>query len=195
MRGVKEEVTFVDIYQKSGIDERIDFLIEHYTDLLLMLDAFEVGLINNIKRERRYNRSAEKGDVGVRIQTSGLPDPTGNEGTTNADLKTFIREGDYMAALKGTDNFMKYRAQIITMLDMREDYAVVNAAVNFIKKKHGLYVKHLLGENSIASAAEAEGVTEEAIKSRFYRSKLVLIKVTKDCMQTNYNYSLLKKGA
>ena len=100
-----------------------------------------------------------------------------------------------MSALKGTDNYMKYRAQIITMLDMREDYAVVSAAVNYIKKKHGLYVKYLLGENSIASAAEAEGVTEEAIKSRFYRSKLSLIKVTKDCMQTSCNYSLLKKGA
>ena len=77
-----------------------------------MLDAFEVGLITNIKRERRYNRCAGNGEIGVRVQTSGNPDPTGNEGATNGDLRTYIRQGNFKAALKGTSEEEKVIAEL-----------------------------------------------------------------------------------
>ena len=195
MQGVQEEVTFVDIYQMSGIDKRISFIIDHYPHFIRMLDAFEVGLITNIKRERRYNRCAENGDVGVRVQTSGHADPTGNEGSTNGDLQKYIRQGNYKAALKGTDNFFTYRSQIITLMDMRDDYEVVSAAVDSIRDEEPQYVRYLQRENSITETAEAEGVTEEAIRSRFYRVRKLLVKRTKFFMQNNSKYSLLKEGA
>lgn len=195
MKGVKEEVTFVDIYQMSGIDKRIDFIIDHYPYFIRMLDAFEVGLITNIKRERRYNRCAGNGEIGVRVQTSGNPDPTGNEGSTNGDLRTYIRQGNFMAALKGTDNFFTYKSQIITLMDMRDDYEIVSAAVDSLNDEQPQYVSYLQKERSIAETAETEGVTEEAIRSRFYRGRKLLIKRTKTFMQNNSKYSLLLKGA
>lgn len=195
MQGIQEEVTFVDIYQMLGVDERIDFIIEHFSRLRGMMDAFEVGLITNIKRERRYNRFSDNGSLGVRVQTSGHADPTGNEGTTNVDLKTYIRQGDYIAALKGTVNFFKYRAQIITLQDMREDYEIISAAVDSLRDECDVYVRYLYKEKNIAKAAEDEGVSEEAIKSRFYRAKKLLVKRTKAQILNNSEYSLLKKGA
>ena len=195
MQGVKEEVTFVDIYQMSGIDKRIDFIIEHYPHFIRMLDAFEVGLITNIKRERRYNRCAENGEIGVRIQASGHADPTGNEGSTNGDLRTYIRQGNFIAALKGTDNFFTYKNQIITLKDMRDDYEVVSAVVDSLNDEQPQYVSYLQRERTITETAEAEGVTEEAIRSRFYRVRKLLIKRTKTFMKNNSKYSLLLKGA
>ena len=193
MQGVKEEVTFVDIYQMLGIDEKIDFIIDHISRLDRMMNAFEVGLITNIQRERRYNRCAENGELGVRVQTSGHADPTGNEGSTNGDLQKYIRQGNYMAALKGTDNFFKN--QIITLQDMRDDYGIISSVVDSMGDEHEQYIKYLYKKNSIARAAEAEGVSTEAIKSRFYRAKKEIREASKAWMINSNKYSLLKKGA
>ncbi|MBQ3795197.1 MAG: hypothetical protein II842_02750 [Butyrivibrio sp.] len=195
MQGVKEEVTFVDIYQMLGIDEKIDFIIDHISRLDRMMNAFEVGLITNIQRERRYNRCAENGELGVRVQTSGHADPTGNEGSTNGDLQKYIRQGNYMAALKGTDNFFKYKNQIITLQDMRDDYGIISSVVDSMGDEHEQYIKYLYKKNSIARAAEAEGVSTEAIKSRFYRAKKEIREASKAWMINSNKYSLLKKGA
>ena len=194
MQGVKDEVTFVDIYQMMGIDEKIDFIIDHIARLDRMMNAFEVGLITNIQRERRYNRCAENGELGVRVQTSGHADP-GNEGSTNGDLQKYIRQGNYMAALKGTDNFFKYKAQIITLQDMRDDYRIISAVVDSMGDEYDQYIKYLYKKNSIARAADAEGVSTEAIKSRFYRAKKEIRETSKAWMINSNKYSLLKKGA
>jgi DNA-directed RNA polymerase specialized sigma24 family protein len=100
-----------------------------------------------------------------------------------------------MAALKGTDNFFKYKAQIITLQDMRDDYRIISAVVDSMGDEYDQYIKYLYKKNSIARAADAEGVSTEAIKSRFYRAKKEIRETSKAWMINSNKYSLLKKGA
>jgi len=57
---------------------------------------------------------------------------------------------------------------------MREDYEIISAVVDSLRDECEVYVNYLYKENSITQAAEDERVSEEVIKSRFYRAKSFL---------------------
>ena len=72
------EESIVKIYAEAEDKERINIILEHFDNFIMLIDLFEEDLRNTLKEEKLYNKRAERGDPGVRVQTSGTGDPTGN---------------------------------------------------------------------------------------------------------------------
>ncbi|WP_207637477.1 hypothetical protein [Butyrivibrio sp. XPD2002] len=80
------ENDFLLIYAESDNGKRIDIIFEHYDNFLELADMFEGRLFDDIKEEKGFNRREARGDLGIRVQTSGKSDPTCMEATGNLTL-------------------------------------------------------------------------------------------------------------
>ena len=59
----------------------------------ILVESYEAGLFNRILYEREYNLRAKNGeDVGVRIQTNRISDPTARQAIENIPIREVIEE-------------------------------------------------------------------------------------------------------
>jgi len=76
---MKTEVSIVDRYAKADPWGRIDIILLNYSNFLEIVDGCEESLKFLIVNERRINRKRSLGDLGVRVQSSGMGDKTAQE--------------------------------------------------------------------------------------------------------------------
>ena len=72
-------IRIVDEYATSDIKGRIDIILENYPNFLEIMDGYEESLKFLIINERKAARRRNMGELGVRVQTSGISDKTANE--------------------------------------------------------------------------------------------------------------------
>ena len=68
--------SIVKIYAEAEDFKRIDIIFEHFDNFIRLIDMFEEGLRDTLKEEKLYNKRTERGEIGIRVQTSGCSDPT-----------------------------------------------------------------------------------------------------------------------
>lgn len=69
-------IRIVDEYATANIKERIEIILDNYPNFLEIMDGFEESLKYLIINERKMAKRRSRGDLGVRVQTSGFSDPT-----------------------------------------------------------------------------------------------------------------------
>ena len=72
-------LNIVEEYAQADIEAKIELIIRYYPNFLKIVDLHERELQYIIKQEKAYNRRKAKGDLGVRVQTFGISNPTFNE--------------------------------------------------------------------------------------------------------------------
>ena len=166
------ENDFLLIYAESDNGKRIDIIFEHYDNFLELADMFEGRLFDDIKEEKAFNRREARGDLGIRVQTSGKSDPTCMEATGNLTLIQDIQDGNIDDAMKGADEDMKHDIQIQALQDMRTDYKDLNDAMVILPRKQRNEVKDLLtGERDLQQIADDSKNYYDSAKSRVYRNR------------------------
>ena len=78
---MREEANIVEQYADADTSGRIDILIKYYPNFLRLVEGYEQSLSYIIKQEKEYKHRAARGDLGVRVQTSEISDPTAREAT------------------------------------------------------------------------------------------------------------------
>ncbi len=74
------EEKLVDRYGQGNPHERFMLIYKNYEVFLNLVESYEAGLFNRILYEREYNLRAKNGeDVGVRIQSNRISDPTARQ--------------------------------------------------------------------------------------------------------------------
>ena len=111
------EEKLVDRYGESNPHERFMLIYKNYEVFLNLVESYEAGLFNRILYEREYNLRAKKGeDLGIRIQTNRISDPTARQAIENLLIREVIEEEkDSGNILKDTDDPEKHRRDIITL--------------------------------------------------------------------------------
>ena len=66
-------------YGDSTKERRLDMICKYYPCFLEIVDSFIEDMEDDIRNEQDYNRRASLGDLGVRVQTSGLSNRTQKE--------------------------------------------------------------------------------------------------------------------
>ena len=166
------ENDFLLVYAESDNRKRIDIIFEHYDNFLDLADMFEERLFDDIRQEKAFNRREARGDLGIRVQTSGKSDPTCMEATGNLTLIQDIQEGNFDGALKGADEDMKHDIQLQALQDMRTDYKDLNDALIILPAKERKEVRDLLtGERDLQQIADDSKNYYESAKSRVYRNR------------------------
>ena len=121
--------SIVDKYRRADLDTRVDIILRNYARFNKLVDGYEKCLSIVIRNEREHKRRRENGELGVRVQTSNISDVTANTAVENVSIQEAIHEGDYNTALKGSEEYFIHRAEIKTLLDMRDDYEIVCSQV------------------------------------------------------------------
>lgn len=81
--GSREE--FIKKYADADVNGRLEIILKNYPRFMQMVDGYEQCLSIIIRNEREYNRSRKGEDLGVRVQTSRLSNPTERQAISLSD--------------------------------------------------------------------------------------------------------------
>ena len=177
------------------LDRRICIVLEHYTNFIPVVNAYECNLIDTIKEEREYNRRRPNGNLGVRVQTSNITNPTEDEAEIHESIENAVRNGDYATALRGADNYDEHKEEILTLWHMRKTYYLVAGQLSCLDDELKQFKGYVMHEFDLATIADSEGVSVEAIKKRFRKAKGIVIKGARHWIDKQMQYKVLEKGA
>ena len=167
---MKTEVSIVDRYAKADPWGRIDIILLNYSNFLEIVDGCEESLKFLIVNERRINRKRSLGDLGVRVQSSGMGDKTAQEAINIVMLDEAIRSKDYEIELKGTDCPEKHREEIEILYDMRDDYSLVRSQMKMLPVNESILLSEYLTERTdLTSFAEMHGMSYGTMQKRLNR--------------------------
>ena len=192
---VRNSSQIVDIYGMANTEGKIKIVLDNYITFMSMVNAYEEGLIEEIKEERMTNRRLKYGELGVRVQTSGYSDPTSSEGDEQTEIANAVKAGDYITALRGADRYAYHKAEIVTLKNMRHDFVRVCQQFAAAGEDGKLFERYLLHEFDLLELADTEGLTIDAIKQRFRRVRKIIIEGASRWIRKSDEYFLMQKGA
>ncbi len=166
------ETSIVEKYARSGIEARLNFVLEHFDGMMELVDFFEKDLCEKIREDKLFNRRKLTGNTGIRVQTSGLSDTTFRDAERNVSLIQQIRSGSIDELLRDTDEDVVKRIEIISVRMMRSDYDSVHAAINILKPRARMELRDVLaGRKDLGEIAECTCCQYDSAKKRLYRNR------------------------
>ena len=87
--------SIVNRYAKADASGRVDIICSHYAVFIGIIESSVDGLVFLIEDEKINARRAEKLALGVRVQSSGYSDPTGNTVAGEDEIRRAIIECDF----------------------------------------------------------------------------------------------------
>ena len=117
------------------------------------------------------------------------------DGDERDEISNAVKAGDYITALRGADEFEEHKAEITSLKNMREDYALVCSQFGTAGKDGKLFERYLSHEFDLLTIADTEGVSLDAIKQRFRRVRKIIILGAVRWIHRSEEYYVLQKGA
>ena len=105
------KASIIEIYARADAAERVDIICKNYSNFIGNADGYTEGLRYMIESEKAYNRKKNHGDLGVRVQTSGVhSDITADTAISNVITREAIIACDFSGdVLEGVDHGEKYQ--------------------------------------------------------------------------------------
>ena len=116
------KASMIEIYARADAAGRVDIICKNYSNFIGIVDGYTEGLRYMIESEKAYNRKKNHGDLGVRVQTSGIhSDITADTAISNVITRDAIIACDFSGdVLEGVDRGEKYQREAYTLRRMRE---------------------------------------------------------------------------
>lgn len=170
----EEKITTV--YQKASVREKIEIILDHYPNFDRLIEGLQELLAVSIEIDRSMNRRKDRGDLGVRVQSSGIADPTAEMAIGRVTLLNAINTGNLDHELQNTDCPDEFRHEAETIALMKEDYRVVRACILVLPCDKA----HIL-QDYYTYKSEARLIsTEETFNASFYTKVYRIRKQIKD---------------
>lgn len=166
-------------YAKADAAKRVDIICKNYPNFMGIVDGYTEGLCYMIENEKAYNRAQAKGDLGIRVQSSGLhSDITADTAIGNVITKDAIIACDFSGdVLEGVDRRAVYQADAFTLRQMRLDYALFNKQLPILSdNERRVFMEYLSGEKEIGQIAEDEKIMYESALQKVRRAKVKMKK-------------------
>ena len=116
----KEETDILQEYRNVDADGRLNIMLSNYHIFPKLVRKLENMTHYKIKCEKEYLRSRVRNELGVRVQTSKISNPTQDEAEINTMIEEAFKTGKIDGSiLKGISNAGKYEADILTIRIMK----------------------------------------------------------------------------
>lgn len=169
------KASIIEIYARADAAGRVDIICKNYSNFIGIVDGYTEGLRYMIENEKAYNRKKSLGELGVRVQSSGIhSDITADTAISNVITRDAIIACDFSGdVLEGVDRSEKYQRDACTLRRMRADYDLFNQQLS-IRGRNELRIfrGYLSGEKDIGEIAEEEGIQYESVAQRVRRAKV-----------------------
>ena len=178
---------FLQNYSEADPEGRLRIMMGNYAVFPKLIRRAEKKVFYKITVERAYMKSHNSVELGIRVQTSWLPDPTADEALDRVTLEDAIRTGKYDHSLvRGLDNADEYAAAIRTINAMRMDYDLLSEIIEDLREKDSRVIKQYLVEGKLfKEIADSEGRTYDAIKKRIEKIRAEIRDQIIDCLEMN----------
>lgn len=182
-----EETDILRCYQSADAEGRLLIMLNNYAVFPKVIRKAEKKVQYKIKSEHEYLRSHSRGELGVRIQTSNLSDPTFDEAATNAMLDDAIKTGEIdNSLLNGIEDVYRYEEEIRIINVMRMDFELLEEIIEDLEENDTKVIKQYLVEGKLfKEIADDEGRTYEAIKKRMERIRSDIREEIIECLKMN----------
>ena len=167
------EKNLVKAYTTATSEKRIDIIIKNYTEFIGIVDGYTDGLRYMIESAKESNYRQSLGELGIRVQTGGMPsDPTAKKAINNVLTRDALMNCDFSGdVLDGVDNAEIYIRDAYILKDMRKDYDLFNSQLAILGTEKEMFTKYLSKNLSISEIAEKQGITYESAKVQLQRIK------------------------
>ena len=162
-------------------------MLNNYAVFPKIIRKAEKKIQYKIKSEKEYLRSHARGELGVRVQTSGTSDPTFNEAATNIMIEDAFKTGEVDKGLiKGIKDASLYEDEIRLVSIMRMDFELLEEIIEDLDESDSKIMKQYLLEGRLfKEIADDEGRTYEAIKKRMERIRAEIREEILECLEMN----------
>lgn len=172
--------TRADIVQNYAVApaaKRVELICKNFQNFEGIIDGRIAAMSFMILEEKAYNRRQDNGDLGVRVQTSGLySNPTANIGTTEVELEKAIIECNFSdGILEGTDHEEEYILDALTLRRMRREYKLFVSQMAYLnEKERQQFMAFLKRARTIEDMAEELGVQYHSVIRKMNKLKQVV---------------------
>ena len=164
----------LSVYAKADTAKKVDIIIHYYPNFLSIVDSFTEGLRYMIENEKVYNLRKSRGDLGVRVQTSGKhSDVTANTAIRNVITRDAIIACDFSGdVLNGVERGEEFLKEAFLLRAMRDDYELFNQQLGILSQEEAeVFGQFLRREKRIADIAEDKGIVYESVQQKIHRAK------------------------
>ena len=182
-----KEKDYLTAYRSLNAEGRLNLMINNYSTFPKIIRKMEVKTRYRIKSEKEYMRSHLRGELGVRVQSSKLSDPTFEEASTNIMLDKSMETGEAEGGLlNGIENAERYEADIRIISIMRMDYELLSEIVEDLDEDESCWMKDFLTKRKLLKEIASErGLSYETIKRRAYELRNDIREEIIECLEMN----------
>ena len=162
-------------------------MMDNYCIFPKIIRKMEKKTQYRIKCEKEYARSKHRGELGVRVQTSNLSDPTFEEAATNIMIEEALKTGEAEGGiLNGIENAAEYEADIRMISIMRMDFELLSEIVEDMDTDDNNWLKdYLEGKKLLKEIATEQERTYDAMKKRVMKMKVLIRDEILECLEMN----------
>ena len=168
------EKNLIKIYVDASSAKRVDIIIKHYTDFIGIVDGYTEGLRYMIESEKESNSRQSIGDLGVRVQSGGMPsDTTAKKAIRNVMTREALINCDFSGdVMEGVDRAEEFIRDAYLLRDMRKDYELFNRQLSILGTEKETFEKYLRREKTLIDIAEEQGITYESAQQKIHKIRL-----------------------
>lgn len=171
---MESEAMCIDKYLLGDVAERFNFLYENYSVLKPLIKNYREEIIMDVIEMKSYNRRANCGDLGVRVQVSlGISNPTANQAISNISIAKAVDEGFLDDEFfEDTDDPDELVRRVTIYHVVTRDYQTFISKLETLDPLEQRVLKpYLLREKSMADLAEDMGIDYRSAVKKVYRIK------------------------
>ena len=165
--------SLADGYLMKRPKDRRNIIYRNYPYMEGIISGYRSSLIFNIIEQKNYNRQHAKGDLGIRVATSFISDPVGNEVANEATITKLVDAGiatDFL--LNDVDDVEDISYRIRNLHQMTVDYRVFKNVVDQLQGQDAeLFLLYIKKEATCVEIAEHIDVSADAVKAKIQRMR------------------------
>ena len=167
------EKNLIKTYMSSSFEKRVDIIIKNYTNFMGIVDGYTEGLRYMIESEKESNRRQSIGDLGVRVQSGGMPsDTTAKKAIRNVLTRDALVNCDFSGnVLEGVDRAEMYIRDAYILRDMRKDYNLFNSQLGILGTEQDMFLRYIRKEATLGVLAEERGISYETVQQKMVKIK------------------------
>ena len=175
-------------YSGSAPEYKVKYILENYGRFLRIVAAYELNWQIIINAERRYHEEEDKGHTGVRIQMSGISDPTMKDAISNVEIQQAQTKSDLQRILKNTDDSDEHIEAKLTIQDMQDDYTILQNIIHTLgERDEERLLRYLHRENEgLQTLADECQMELSAYKKQIYSLKKMVMLSAVECIDLKY---------
>lgn len=160
-------------YEIADYEGRVDIMLDNFDNFNAQIELVYEGIKYRIREERAYARRSNMGELGVRVQTSGVSSTTEKIAIENIEIENALKGKDFDNSIfKNVEELDEIKRSIYIMEIMEMDYNALVKQMKLLKKLDREVLLKLLDEGmeiqEIASEAQIE---YESVRTRVKRAR------------------------